>query len=191
MIREEIGMAAEKTLITADDLLRLRDDGMRHELVRGELRTMPPAGEEHGIVAGEAFGLIRDFVRPRRLGYVFAAETGFFLEHAPDLVRAPDVAFVAAGRFEGRRPSRRFSDLVPDLVVEVVSPYDTATEVEEKVLDWLNAGVRLVWVVHPSTRSVTVYQSRIEIRLLTAGEELSGGEVLPGFTCQVRDLFPY
>jgi len=184
-------MATEKKLFTADDLLRLPGDGMRHELIRGELRTMPPAGEEHGIVAGEAFGLLRNHVRGHNLGQVFAAETGFILEHDPDLVRAPDVAFVAAARFQGRAPSRRYSELVPDLVVEVVSPYDTAPEVEEKVQTWLQAGVRLVWVIHPSTRSVTEYRSPREIRRLTEREQLDGGDVVPGFSCRVRELFPY
>jgi Uma2 family endonuclease len=75
--------------------------------------------------------------------------------------------------------------------VEVVSPYDSAPEVEEKVHDWLNAGVRLVWVVHPSTRSVTVYRSRDDIRIVAEDEELNGGDVLPGFACRVGDLFPY
>ena len=184
-------MAAEKTLLTADNLLRLPDDGMRHELVKGELRSMPPASEEHGIVAAEAAFLIQNHVRAQRLGHVFAAETGFVIEHDPDVVRAPDVAFIAAARFQGRSPSRSFSDIVPDLVVEVVSPYDTATEVEEKIHDWLRAGVRLAWVVHPSTRSVTVYRSLSDVRVLTEDEQLDGAEILPGFTCRVRDLFPY
>ena len=184
-------MALEKKLFTAEDLLRMPDDGMRHELVRGELRTMPPAGEEHGIVAGHICILLGQHVLPRGLGVVFAAETGFFLEHDPDHVRAPDVAFVAAARFQGRQPSRRYSDLVPDFLVEVVSPYDTAREVEEKVQDWLRAGVRLVWVVHPSTRSVTVYRSFTDVRVFTEDDELDGADVLPDFTCRVRDLFPY
>jgi Uma2 family endonuclease len=164
---------------------------MRHELVRGELRTMPPAGGEHGLVALEASFVIRGYVGPRGLGYVFAAETGFFLERNPDHVRAPDVAFIAADRLRGKSPPRGYMDLIPDMVVEVVSPHDTATEVEEKVLDWLNAGVRLVWVVHSRTRSVTVYRSRDEIRILGENEDLDGGDVLPGFTCRVRDLFPF
>jgi Uma2 family endonuclease len=105
-------------------------------------------------------------------------------------VRAPDTAFVAAARLQGP-PSRRFSEAVPDLAVEVVSPYDTAPEVEEKVQTWLQAGVRLVWVVHPSTHSVTVYRSLQDIHALTGDEQLDGGDVLPGFICSVRDLFPY
>src|SRR4051812_10721952 len=99
-------MAAEKTLLTADELLSLPDDGLRHELIRGELTTMPPAGGEHGLVAGELFGLVRDHVRAHRLGYVFAAETGVFVEQDPDTVRAPDVAFIARARLPGGRAPR-------------------------------------------------------------------------------------
>jgi Uma2 family endonuclease len=99
------------------------------------------------------------------------------------------VAFVAAGRLSADRPPKGFVELAPDLVAEVVSPSDSAREVEEKVQDWLSAGVRLVWVVHPSTRSVTVYRSLQDIRVLTESDTLNGADVLPGFTCPVRDLF--
>lgn len=184
-------MGVERTLVTADELLRLPDDGKRHELVRGELRTMPPAGEEHGIIAHELARLVGNHVRPLGLGHVFAAETGFRIGRDPDTVLAPDVAFVAASRFQARRPSTGFSNLVPDLVAEVVSPFDTAREVEEKVHDWLGAGVRLVWVVQPSIRSVTVYRALSEVRVLAENEPLDGADVLPGFRCAVRDLFPY
>jgi len=105
-------------------------------------------------------------------------------------VRAPDVAFVARGRFADERPLRQFPELAPDLVVEVVSPSDTAAEVEEKVQLWLDAGVRLVLVVYPSTRSVSAYRSRTDVRLLTEADLLDAGDVLPGFSCPVRDLFP-
>jgi Uma2 family endonuclease len=152
-------MTVEKTLLTADDLFHLPDDGMRHELVRGELRTMPPAGGLHGSIANRLANRITNFVEPRGLGEVFAAETGFWIDHNPDVVRAPDVAFVAAGRLpEGVVPVT-YVDLVPDLLAEVVSPNDTATEVEEKVHDWLRAGSRMVLVLHWRTKSVTVYRS--------------------------------
>jgi Uma2 family endonuclease len=184
-------MTTEKTLVTADELLRMPADGSRHELVLGELRTMPPAGGEHGIVAAEAAGRLRDYVRPRHLGYVVAAETGFRLARDPDTVRAPDAAFIAAGRLPGGRPAAGFFELIPDLVVEVVSPFDTAREVQEKVHEWLRAGVRLVWVIYPSTRSVTAYRSLEDVRVLTEDAQLDGADVLPGFACVVRDLFPY
>jgi Uma2 family endonuclease len=184
-------MATEKTLVTADELLRLPADGRRHELVRGELRTMAPAGGEHGIVSGQAARLLGNHVVPNQLGYVLGAETGIRLARDPDTVRAPDAAFIAAGRLPSGRPPAGYFELVPDLVVEVVSPADTAREVEEKVHEWLSAGARLVWVIHPSTRSVTVYRSLADVRVLTEDVQLDGADVLPGFACAVRELFPY
>src|SRR4051794_34668142 len=112
-------MVGKKALLTADDLLRLPDDGMRHELIRGELRTMPPAGGEHGIIALEIGSLLREFVRRHHLGFVFAAETGFKIASNPDTVRAPDVAFVSLDRL--KEPARGYLALAPDLAVEVVS----------------------------------------------------------------------
>ncbi|MBI4491533.1 MAG: Uma2 family endonuclease [Chloroflexi bacterium] len=183
-------MAVRRTLLTADELARLPDDRKRYELVRGELRTMPPAGAEHGMIAARLCARLLAHVEPRRLGDVFAAETGFLIERDPDTVRAPDAAFVAAGRFpEGHLPAG-FAPLAPDLIAEVVSPFDAAAQVEEKVHEWLRAGVRLVWVIHPATRSVTVYRSLAEVRVLTEVDPLDGTPVLPGFTCPVRDLFP-
>jgi Uma2 family endonuclease len=182
-------MATEKTLLTADDLLRMPDDEMRHELVRGELRTMPPAGFEHGWVAGRAFLLLSQFVDVHRSGWVLAAETGFHIFRDPDTVRAPDVAFVAARRIPAGNLPRSFPQLAPDLVVEVVSPGDTNREVESKVDDWLEAGVRLAWVVHPARRTATVYGPDLEPSVLGEADDLDGGDVLPGFTCSVRELF--
>jgi Uma2 family endonuclease len=182
-------MAVQKSFMTADELLRLPDDNMRHELVRGELRTLPPAGGEHGFVGGELFGVVREHVRARDLGFTFSADTGFRLSRNPDTVRAPDVAFVTKGRLPGGRLPTTFPDLAPDLVAEVVSPSDAATEVREKVQQWLEAGVRLVWVVWPSNRSVTEYRSPTGVRELTEADELDGFDVLPGFTCPIRDIF--
>ncbi len=184
-------MAIQKKLMTAEELFWMPDDGMRHELVKGELRTMPPAGAEHGVVAITVGALVHSDVRANRLGWVFAAETGFRIEHGPDTVRAPDVAFVAAGRFPGGRPPRTFADLAPDLAIEVVSPSDRPGEVREKVLQWIEAGVRLVWVIQPSSRSVSVYRADGSVRILTSADQLDGEDVLPGFSCAVQDLFPF
>ena len=183
-------MATSRTFRTADELLRWPQDGQRHELVRGELRTMPPAGGNHGMVAMEVGGQLRDHIKPRRLGYVFAAETGFRIHRDPDTVLAPDAAFVALERLSDQPALRGFVPLVPDLVVEVVSPFDTAAEVEAKVQTWLRAGVRLVWVVHPATRSVTVYRSLTDVQVFAEADELDGHPVLPEFRCPVRELFP-
>src|SRR3712207_3004809 len=109
-------MTTKKALLTADDLFELPNDGRRHELVRGKLYTMPPAGLAHGFVAGRLFRLVSNHVEAHQLGYAFAAETGFRIGRDPDTVRAPDVAFVAGGRFPAGRLPERFGELAPDLV---------------------------------------------------------------------------
>ena len=105
--REHEQMATSAKLMTADELLEMPDDGSRYELIEGELVELVPPGASHGFVASNAGATLREFVRPRRLGAVFAAETGFVISTDPDTVRAPDAAFVASDRLpEGRLPSR-------------------------------------------------------------------------------------
>jgi Uma2 family endonuclease len=131
--------------MSAEDLLHLPDNGMRHELIRGELYEIPPAGGEHGFVSGRAHFRLALFLEQHSAigGAVFAAETGFRLARDPDTVRAPDAAYVSAENLPRARV-RGYPDLAPDLVVEVVSPNDTATEIQSKVGEWLRAGVSLV-----------------------------------------------
>jgi Uma2 family endonuclease len=182
-------MSTTPTLTTADELFMLPDDGFRYELVKGELRRMPPAGSEHGVMAMNAALVIGQFVKAHGLGVVFAAETGFRIASDPDTVRAPDLSFVRRERIpEGGIP-RGFWQGAPDLAVEVISPSDTYTEVEEKVNDWLAAGTRLVLVLNPCTHTVSVYRSATEVARLTESDTLDGGQVLPGFSCRVADLF--
>ena len=182
-------MSTTRTLATADELFRLPDDGFRYELVKGEVRRMPPAGSEHGAVAVNAAIVIGQFVRAHSLGVVFGAETGFKIASDPDTVRAPDLAFVRRERIPAGGIPKEFWPGAPDLAVEVISPSDTYTEVEEKVNDWLDAGTRLVLVLNPRTRTVAVYTSRTNVTRLTEADLLTGGEVLPGFTCRVAELF--
>lgn len=144
----------------------------------------------HGSVAMRVGSLLSVHVRANDLGEVFAAETGFILRRNPDTVRAPDASFIAKDRLpEGELPVG-YLEIVPDLAVEVVSPNDTTREVWDKVGDWLRAGTRLVWVIDPASRSVTVYRSMDDFQILSEGDELVGGEVIPGFTGNLRDQFP-
>ena len=129
------------------------------------------------------------FVRRHGLGKVYNADTGFVLFEEPPTVRAPDVAFVSRSRLPSPEESVSFGRLAPDLAVEVLSPSNTATAILDKVEDYLEAGTRLVWVVEPHRRSVTVYRSRNEIRLLGQGDELDGYDVLPGFSLQISEVF--
>ena len=174
---------------TASELFAMPDDGFRYELVKGELRKMSPAGGEHGAIIFNLSALLYNHIKANNLGQGFGAETGFKIASDPDTVRAADVAFVRRERIpEGGIP-KNFWELAPDLVIEVVSPGDTYSEVEEKVEDWLDAGARAVWVVNPKRRGVTVYRSLTDVARLSEADELDGGEVLPGFRCKVSEIF--
>jgi Uma2 family endonuclease len=182
-------MSTTHTLTTADELFVMPDDGFRYELVKGELRRMPPAGSEHGAVIMNIGTPLDQFVKAHGLGLVFGAETGFKIASDPDTVRAPDLAFIRRERIPVAGIPRGFWPGAPDLAVEVISPGDTYTEVEEKVNEWLSAGTRMVLVLNPRTRMVTVYTSPTEVVRLAESDTLNGGELLPGFTCQVTELF--
>ena len=182
-------MTIKEKLYTAEELLHLPDDGMRRELVGGEIRTMAPAGNEHGYLAGEIFGELRAHVKANNLGRTYAAKTGFKVASNPDTVRAPDAAFVSRGRLEKVGDVAGFWPGAPDLAVEVVSPGDTHAEVVEKSLAWLDAGSRMVLVVEPARKIITVYRSREDIRILSTGETLDGADVVPGWRLPVAEIF--
>jgi Uma2 family endonuclease len=177
------------TPMTADELLRLSPDGHRYELVEGELKVMTPASPRHGRIAMRLGSLIEQHVRQHSLGVVYAAETGFQLREDPDTVRAADAAFVAKSRIPPEGEPEGYWAIAPDLVVEVISPSDSAAAVQSKVADWLEAGCRLVWVVYPDTQTVTEYRSPTQVRMLNADQTLEGGDVLPGFACGVGEIF--
>jgi len=175
--------------MTADELLAMPDDGYRYELVEGELRRMSPAGDEHGLVGMELAIPLGSHVKKNGLGKLYLAETGFLIKTNPDTVRAPDIAFVRMERIKESPAVRGYRIGAPDLTVEVISPGDTVSEVEEKVAEWLEAGARMVWVVSPKLRTVTVYRSLTDIVTLTMKDKLDGGEVVPGFQIDVAEIF--
>ena len=179
---------AEPRLITADELERMPQDGVRRELIRGELREMPPAGGEHGAVALEFARQLANHVRAHGLGRTYAAETGFRLASDPDTVLAPDAAFVRADRLAGARTGG-FLRGAPDLVLEVLSPGDSADEMEEKVWEWLGAGCRMVVIVNPRRRGVAVYRPAGKVLHLAGDDVLDGGDVVPGWMLRISELF--
>jgi Uma2 family endonuclease len=181
-------MSTQTRLMTADEFLQMPDDNLHHELVRGEVLTMSLPGGEHGEVAGEIFRLIANHVRPTKLGKTYAAETGFLIERDPDTVRGADVGFVRAERLGQITNPKKHLPFAPDLAVEVLSPNDRADAVEEKVLEWLTAGSRAVWVADPTTRTVTVHRPGAEPITLTEDQEIDD-DVLPGFVCRVGLFF--
>jgi len=182
-------MATANQLITAEELLRMPDDGYRYELIRGELRKMAPAGYLHGRIAINMTTPLDCYVRDHDLGVVCAAETGFKLASNPDVVRAPDVAFIRRDRVEEVGDVEGYWPGTPDLAVEVISPSDTYAEVQEKVFDWLEAGTQMVILVMPRKRAVTVYQSMTNIIMVTEHDTLDGNDVVAGWKIPVRELF--
>ncbi len=182
-------MAAPDKLMTADELLRLPCDGLRHELVEGELRTMAPSGGQHGWIVIRVTTPLAQHVDANKLGLVLGAETGFKLAENPDTVRAADVAFVRRDRALAVVDDPRYWTVAPDLVVEVISPSDLYTEVEDKVADWLDFGVQMVVVVNPRRRTVAVHRPDRAVRILTENDVLDGETVVPGWKLRIRDIF--
>jgi Uma2 family endonuclease len=180
----------EPGLVTADEFLRIPDGGMRHELIRGEIREMPPPGEEHCDIANELAWHLGSHVRAHALGRVYG-DLGYRIASDPDTVLAPDVSFVRAERLTPGKRNKGYRAGAPDLAVEVVSPTDSLAAVEEKAWEWLAAGCRMVIVVNPRNRSVMVHQSYGEPVRLTEADVLDGGDVVPGWTLPVRKLFEF
>lgn len=182
-------MAITTPKITAEDLLLMPDDGWRYELVRGELQKMPPAGAEHSNLGVKFTTYLNLFVVQNDLGLVFGADGGFIIARDPDTVRAPDAAFASKARVQQVRDRRGYWPGPPDLALEVLSPGDTYTEIREKALEWLAAGCRMVVVQDPRKRTITVYRSPEDIITLTEGDTLDGGDVVPGWSVAVKELF--
>lgn len=175
-------------LLTADDLLRLYGQGVRGELIRGELHETMSTGINHGRTVTKTVIQLGSFIEPRQLGTLVASDTGIWLERDPDTVREPDIAFISAEKMPLDADIPGYSEVVPDLVMEIRSPSDSQREIREKALMWLSFGVRLVWVAHTDTRTVDVYDDD-SVLTLTENDNLDGGEVLAGFACPVRDIF--
>lgn len=174
-----------KTILTGQDLLRMASRGKRFELVRGELVEMTPPGWEHGKSAVRLARLLAEFVEEHQLGSV-GVESGFYLARNPDTVRGPDAFFVSKERLDPDAEVIGFCEVVPDLVVEIVSPGDTFAEIMGKVDEYLAAGVRRVWVVNLQRRTVIVYPGAVTLR---ETDTLSGEDVIPGFAAPVSRLF--
>lgn len=175
-------------MITAEQFFEMSLPDVRAELVDGEVIQMSPPGFDHGDICACLTLELRQFVKGSGLGRV-VTETGFILRRNPDLVRGPDVAFVSQEKIQRLGRTRKFWPGPPDLAVEVLSPEDRASEILRKVGEYLEAGTRLVWVVDPENQTVSAYRSLHQVRVYSVGEELSGEDVLPGFSLKVAEIF--
>ena len=183
---------APQKVFTPEDLLAM-PDAVSYELVDGNLveRNM---GMESSEIAARILGLLSAFLRGHPGGHVFGADAGYqCFRDAPRMVRKPDLSFIRAGRLAGEKSPKGHCMIPPDLAVEVVSPNDFADEVEEKVAEYLGAGVPLVWVVYPPTQTVRVHRPRSSplgsVSDLADADSITGEDVLPGFSCPVREFF--
>ena len=179
----------KRKLLTAEDLLVLHSKGVKGELIRGVLAETVSTGVEHGKVTAKFTIKIGIFAEPRKLGTIVTSDSGVLVSRNPDVVREPDVAFTSIERMPLDARIRGYSEVPPDLVVEVASPGDTVKALYDKAHMWLHHGVILVWVAHPDTRTVDVYRQDSTAVTLTEEDTLDGAPVLPGFTLPVREVF--
>jgi len=176
-------------LLTSEDLYQMGDAAERFELIAGVLRETEPMGGRHGEIQFELHGPLYLYLRDRRIGRVYTEGTHFLILRDPDVVLMPDIAFVRTDRLPPDGARDGIMPLAPDLVIEVLSPSNRMTEMSEKISLYQRAGVPLIWLVHPRTRSVTVYATGRAPRILHESDTLDGEDILPGFSLPVADLF--
>ncbi len=175
--------------MTAEQFLEYPLPDAKGELVRGELRVTPPAGGPHGRAATRLLLRLGVHVERDGLGYAFADGIGYELLTLPHTVRVPDLSFVRADRLPPDGIGPGLLKLAPDLAVEVLSPSERASELEEKIEDYLAAGTSMIWVVDPVRRTVRVVTADAPERRLHEGDALDGGDIIPGFVCAVSEIF--
>lgn len=158
------------------------------ELVRGEVMELPAPLKIHGVICMNLGRLLGNFVFAQGKGYLTGNDSGVILERDPDTVRGPDLAYYEdAVTFDELHP--KYGEVLPRLAVEILSSSDRYTRITEKVNDYLNGGVELVWLIEPELKSVTVWRKGQQPQILKVDQELTGEGVLPGFRCPVADLF--
>jgi Uma2 family endonuclease len=163
-------------------------DGSRQELVQGRVVTMPPAQGPHGFSCLAIGSFIFQHARANRLGFALSNDTGVVLARNPDTVRGPDVAFWCYERLP--KLPKGYIPIAPDLAVEVISPSNRLQAIRQKIREYFANGTKRVWVIYPETRKVRVFVSPSKSSVLSETDTLDGEEVIPGFRCNVADLFP-
>ena len=177
-------------LMTAEELLLMpKGDGRRFELIRGVLVEKMPSGKAQGFVSSRIDRILGNYAEDNDFGDTFSNDTGHRLERDPDTVRAPDVAWFAPGRL--LRGRRGYPEMAPDLAIEIKSPGNSWPEITAKAQMWLCYGSREAWVGDPETISVRIYRPNAAPIVLGADDVLEGGELLPGFSILVRELFEW
>jgi Uma2 family endonuclease len=175
--------------VTVEEFFALDLADGKAELVRGEVRMTPPPGGPHAVVQSNVVAALVLHVAHHRSGRVFTDGTAYELVSLPRTVRVPDASFVRSGRLPAGGVGPGVLRMAPDLAVEILSPDDTASEVEERLDDYAAGGTPVVWVIDPIRRTVMIVDADGPARWVHAGDVLEGGSVLPGFSCHVSALF--
>lgn len=157
------------------------------ELVKGRFIAMPPTGHRHGTIEANIGRELGAFVKERGLGTVMSGEVGIITQRDPDTVRGADVAYISNERLS-QAQADGYLDVAPELVVEVVSPNDRWTEINEKIGEYLACGVVTVWIIDPRTQRVTSYRRGLEVLVYGSADVLSAPDILPGFALPIREL---
>lgn len=181
-------MATTRTM-TIEELWDTEDDGSRHELIKGELVSMPPAGEAPGHLMGKLSHLIWRYLEDHPTAILAVGDSGYVLDRNPDTLLAPDLAMTRIERIPDEVPARSFPNRAPDLVIEIVSPGDRIGTINEKLRLYLEFGVELIWLVDPDRRTVTAHAYAKPVRLLQSGDSLTADELFPGLRIQVDEIF--
>jgi Uma2 family endonuclease len=179
---------AQKPITAEEYYLMPGDPNLRSELVRGEVVTMCRPGFRHGYIQGRVYRKLDDYATGHRFGRV-TTESGLITERGPDTVRGPDVSVWSFARLPADQEPVGYPSVAADLCVEIISPSDRPAKVHEKMVEYLARGVRMVWIVDPDERSVRVHRTPDDPDVLGESATVDGGDVLPGFTCRVADLF--
>ncbi|HXV99941.1 MAG TPA: Uma2 family endonuclease [Anaerolineae bacterium] len=177
----------ETKLTTGEELAAMGNLG-RCELIEGRIVSMAPTGDEHGGIEIKIGGKLDVFATTHKLGKVRVGEVGVYTHRNPDTVRGADALFISNERY-AQKKSPSFLDVAPELVVEILSPNDSWSDVTQKLREYLAIGVQLVWVVDPRARIIYAYRSMTEVREFTENDDLPGDEILPGFLVKVAELF--
>jgi Uma2 family endonuclease len=172
--------------VTVDEFAEMALQG-GWELVDGEPIELTPAAGRSSRIGGRLYARLADHVEPSEFGWAFPAETGFVLFADRTTVRSPDAAVVRRDRLA--EPPDSFVPLAPDLAVEVLSPSDRMADALAKIAMYLDAGVRLVWLVDPASQTVTIFRPDAIPTKLGADDILGGDDVVPGFTVPVAEIF--
>ena len=175
--------------ITAEQLLEMDAKGMRGELIRGVFCPTMSAGMKHGEIIVNLVMLLGAEIKPNRLGRLMASDSGVKVETDPDTVREPDIAYFSKERLPLDVEVLGYAEVAPELVVEVNSPSDSPRHMFDKARMWLDAGVRLVWVIWPETKMIEVHRPAQPVTTLRETDTLTGEDILPQFKVPIKDIF--